>query len=87
MGGALVTAVENEQTVFVCRPRAWEVFSRESLGERWCFRCRKRRDFELTVEGEPMPTWYAPMPMVKCKTCGLLDGDLFPGRFREWDEA
>lgn len=46
------------------------------VGERWCFRCRKRRQFvdELLVSSSP---WYDPMWSRKCER-GHLDGDLFP---------
>jgi len=58
---------------------------REELGERWCFKCRKRRGFAYIVTGEIEPSYYGPSPAVKCNHCGISDGDLFPGREREWE--
>lgn len=60
---------------------------REPDGERWCFRCRKRRVFEyvVTVPVDP-ESWYGPGRRIECGSCGLDDGDLFPGRVREWEE-
>jgi hypothetical protein len=64
-----------------------EEVSRESQGERWCFKCRSRRKFfyVVTAPTDPM-SYYGPNPSVRCGTCDLPDGDLFPGREREWDE-
>lgn len=56
------------------------------LGERWCFGCRKRRQFEHVVTAPVEPSYYGPTHSVKCSGCGLVDGDLFPGREREWSE-
>ncbi|MCQ1951598.1 hypothetical protein NNX28_16900 [Arthrobacter sp. zg-Y859] len=58
---------------------------REELGERWCFNCRKRRNFAYTVMAEVQPSYYEPTPAVKCDGCGTSDGDLFPGRERVWE--
>lgn len=63
------------------------VYSQQASGEpRWCFVCRKVVPFTLTitVPVDPM-SYYGPTPTVACEH-GHGDGDLFPGRFREWDE-
>ena len=67
------------------RPGRTREIHREELGERWCFHCRKRRDFAYTVTGEIEPSYYGPNPDVKCNHCGTSDGDLFPGRERVWE--
>lgn len=54
-------------------------------GVRWCFGCRGRREFFYVVTATLYPSYYEPNPSVRCGTCGLLDGDLFPGRAREWE--
>ncbi len=53
--------------------------------ERWCFVCRKRTRFTITthVPNDPM-SYYGPHWTVEC-AWRHIDGDLFPGRFREWD--
>lgn len=53
---------------------------------RWCFRCRKRSPFTLTVHVPDDPTsYYGPHCTVECER-GHVDGDCFPGTFRESDE-
>lgn len=73
--------------VVICRPGPMERVVEEQDGEpRWCFRCRKVRTFLFVVDREIEPSYYDPNPSVICATCGLSDGDLFPGRIREWEE-
>lgn len=57
----------------------------EPDGERWCFRCRKVREFRFTVDAPTEPSYYGAHPAVRCGHCGTVDGDCFPGRFREWE--
>lgn len=61
------------------------IHHRKSLGYRWCFRCRKRRLFvQFThVPDDPM-SYYGAHYTVSCLS-GHDDGDLFPGRYREWE--
>jgi hypothetical protein len=54
-------------------------------GERWCFVCRKRRLFDFVVMAPTEPSYYGPYPLIVGE-CRHVDGDLFPGRIREWDE-
>ena len=71
--------------VFVCREPATEL-SREADGDpRWCFRCRKVQVFHFVITGptDPMSV-YEPTPAIHCSVCNLYDGDLFPGRIRDW---
>ena len=73
--------------VTVCRPSAWEIITDEPDGERWCFVCRKQREFRFIVGHDPGPEdWYGPSLSVKCGTCKTSDADLFPGRSREWGD-
>lgn len=53
---------------------------------RWCFVCRKRVQFTRTVQVpvDPM-SYYGPSVTVHCDM-GHTDGDLFPGRIREWSQ-
>jgi hypothetical protein len=70
----------------VCGPGATEEVVRRPSGEsRWCFQCRKRVPFVFTVTREIAPSYYDPWPAVECEPEGHNDGDLFPGRYREWD--
>jgi len=67
------------------RPGTTREIHREELGERWCFKCRKRRNFIYTVMAEIEPSYYDPNPYVRCEHCGTDDGDCFPGTHREWE--
>lgn len=74
-------------TIHICREEMREI-GRCSDGERWCFSCRARRDFLYVVLAPTNPmSWYGPTPQIQCATCATVDGDLFPGREREWGEA
>lgn len=60
--------------------------SREPHGElRWCFRCRAHRQFWLVVKVPDGLSYYGPEASVRCTICDTSDGDLFPGRYREWE--
>lgn len=54
-------------------------------GERWCFVCRKRNEFERVTECPADDSWYGPSQRIECAVCKTVDGDLFPGRYREWE--
>lgn len=58
----------------------------EPNGERWCFRCRKRREFRFTVDAPTEVSYYGPEPAIRCGTCDTVDGDCFPGGYREWED-
>jgi len=60
---------------------------RMALGSRWCFRCRARAEFVTIVRAydcAPEVDYYGPWASIECEH-GHDDGDLFPGRFREWE--
>ena len=63
------------------------IYSRKAHGKRrWCFVCRKRVPFTLTLHTpvDPM-SYYGPHATIECEH-GHTDGDLFPGRVREWGD-
>lgn len=64
---------------------ATKVIVNKPDGERWCFVCRKRREFYYIVTAPVEPSYYGPNPDIKCGHCKTSDGDLFPGREREWE--
>lgn len=82
-----VPIVEGGQVVgVVCLAGPMRELSRKPDGEiRWCFVCRARRAFERVVEVEVEPSYYGPTISIRCER-GHGDGDLFPGRWREWVE-
>jgi hypothetical protein len=63
------------------------VLSQRPDGEpRWCFVCRKRVEFMLTVHTPTDPlSYYGPHADIKCEH-GHLNGDCFPGTYREWGD-
>lgn len=77
--------IVTDNAVICCGPIMREHVRRPD-GERWCFRCRTHRQFEYVVKVPVGESYYGPYQYIECGTCHLLDGDLFPGRFREWDE-
>jgi hypothetical protein len=61
------------------------VVSQRPDGERWCFQCRKRVPFTLTIHTPvDVGSYYGPHASIECER-GHDDGDLFPGRSREWE--
>ena len=77
----------SDGNVTVCYGPPMREHTREQHGEeRWCFRCRKRRTFELVVSVPTGISYYDPHSWIECGTCHLTDGDVFPGRIREWVE-
>ena len=59
------------------------VVGRVACGVAWCFQCRARVEFETVIRAPDGPSYYGPSPSVECPR-GHVDGDLFPGRIREW---
>jgi hypothetical protein len=72
-----------DRTFVICTTPMREIH-RETVGVRWCFVCRKRREFVYVVTATIEPSYYDPNPAIECTVCGRIDGDLFPGRSREW---
>lgn len=72
--------------VTICGPSAWKEYSRESVGIKWCFGCRKRLEYFWVVEGDPSPgDWYGPSARFECSGC-KGDRTLGFGRAWEWDD-
>lgn len=75
--------------VIVCRGPELRESSRDSMGARWCFKCRGRHEFSWVVM-TPVIDWndensvYAAMwggtAHSECGGCGKHGGELFPGR-------
>jgi hypothetical protein len=59
---------------------------RGSFGERWCFKCRKRREFLHIICAPTVLSYYGPSHSIRCADCGGFDTDLFPGIERVWDD-
>lgn len=68
----------------ICGPGPMRVASRKSLGIKWCFRCRNRREFQHIIKTPTTPGYWGLAATVECGHCGAVDGDLFPGQAREW---
>lgn len=66
----------------ICRPSSWKAFSRQPVGDKWCFGCRKRLPHDWIVEGEDGESYYAPNARYDCTQCHR-DRTLFPGWARE----
>jgi hypothetical protein len=71
---------------YICREQMRVTVRRPHGEPRWCFRCRKVRPFIFRVMSPVGMSYYGPVPSIRCGTCDLVDGDLFPGRQREWEE-
>ena len=69
----------------ICRDKTREVKREPDGKDRWCFHCRKHRAFEYVVSAPVGVSYYGPNVRVECATCHTSDGDLFPGRIREWE--
>lgn len=72
-------------TVHINYGPAMRKVKRDNLGERWCFKCRKRREFWFIVTAPVEPSYYGPNVDVRCGHCNTSDGDMFPGGYREWE--
>jgi hypothetical protein len=79
-----VSCVQIGDGAVICLAGPQREIHREELGERWCFRCRKRREFIYTVVADTEPSYYEPNPFIRCAACNTTDGDLGFGRMREW---
>lgn len=69
--------VEYDDGLTVCMAGPIRVLDTDDAGVRWCFRCRKRRQFTDTWTTDDNP-WYEPTMTRRCEH-GHTDGDLFPG--------
>jgi len=69
----------------ICGTRMRE-HSRRSEGIKWCFHCRTRCEMWRVVAVPDGDSYYGPTVHIECGGCRAVDGDLFPGRTREWEE-
>ena len=58
-----------------------EEYSRESIGERWCFTCRVRHDFTWVYMRPTGLSYYG--PTARLQGMSMSCSDLFPGWVRE----
>lgn len=80
------TITIGDQIVHINRGPAMREVTRKPNGEaRYCFKCRARREFLFIVTAPIVPDYYGPIADIRCGTCDTSDGDLFPGREREWE--
>jgi hypothetical protein len=76
-----------ERWCFQCRKRRpFELVITEPIVMCWCRIDGPRRE---DGEGEVVfnsGAYYGPTPQVMCTKCKTVDGDCFPGTYREWGE-
>lgn len=70
--------------VHICWTEPHQVISSDWDGERYCFVCRKRREFFRVVKAPVGLSYYGPHSEIVCAFCNAVDGDCFPGSEREW---
>lgn len=84
-------SVETYGNVIICRGPEMTEHKRWDEGVLWCFQCRKRVQFWQIVKVASREDIEATMGFwthsrtIECER-GHVNGDLFPGRWREWDE-
>jgi hypothetical protein len=63
-------------------------YRRESIGVKWCFKCRKHLPHDFVVIGDPpdVESYYDPTPSYRCSGCNQ-DHTLFPGWERTWGDG
>lgn len=60
---------------------------------RWCFRCREHLPHRWELLGDREPSYYDPLPTVRCSRCGgehvrfpgFVDGPVYPDPGTEWE--
>lgn len=81
--------------VTICRGPEMEEYSRESMGIKWCFKCRGRHPFEWVVlspvidpndESTLLAAMRGPTAHSECGGCHRHGGELFPGWAYRWDD-
>lgn len=58
----------------------WRVQHRTAF----CFHCRKDTTHFQTLVEKTTPTYWGPTSKVVCGDCGSIDGDIFPGKDRNY---
>lgn len=81
-----------EPVAIICRGPQMREASRDSMGVRWCFACRKRHNFTWVVmtpvidwddEGSITAAMWGPTAHSECSNCKQRGSELFPG----WEYA
>lgn len=57
---------------------------RKAWGNKWCFHCRTRHEFDWVLYTPDGPSYYGPYVEIEGPRRGCTD--LFPGWTREWEE-
>lgn len=64
-------------TLLCILPGRSEVIATEDAGEKGCFGCRRRLPHTWFLLGDPFPSYYEPVWVIKCSRCGQ-DRTTFP---------
>jgi len=57
------------ETIHIC-PGPSKVLARKPGGDHWCFGCRQRLPHTLVIYGDEEPSYYEPVGVLECSTCG-----------------
>lgn len=86
---------ELSPVVTICHGPAMEERSRDSMGVRWCFKCRKRAEFfwivmtpviNLDDPDSLYAAMWGPTAYSECGNCKRHAGELFPGWTYRWED-
>lgn len=83
--------IEEHGRVIICRGPEMHECNRWDEGIKWCFVCRKRVQFWQILKMASFEDLVASMGFyshsrsMECER-GHVNGDMFPGTWREWDE-
>jgi len=90
-----MSTIEDFGRVVICHGPQMEETSRNSMGVKWCFKCRKRAEFAWIVMS-PVIDWndeasisaaaWGPTAYSECGNCKQHGGELFPGWTYRWEE-
>lgn len=75
--------IVSDGNITICGTHTVE-HSRESMGDKWCFHCRRRHNFDWVVYAPEGFSYYDPHAAVEGVTPEC--SDLFPGWTRAWSE-
>lgn len=90
-----MSTIEDFGRVVICHGPQMEKTSRDPMGVKWCFKCRKRAEFAWIVLS-PVIDWndeasiaaamWGPTAFSECGNCKRHGGELFPGWTYRWEE-
>ena len=82
--------------IAICRGPRMKETHRDSMGVKWCFKCRGRHEFHWIVMA-PVIDWddeasiaaamWGPTAHSECQNCKEQAGELFPGWSYQWEDA